>query len=312
LETDKKHKIAICIPTFNREKELIRLLKSIISQQSIPHCYDFLILIIDNNIVSYLDKVIKVSQNTLFEIHSIHVKRKGLSNVRNAAVSWVLNRNMDALIFVDDDEVVPPHWLKNMVSAWEKYGADIITGPVAQILPLSAPRFVKKFHLLETNSNTASGTRIQFANSNNTLVSSKVLSAMKQCFHPALNHSGGEDILFFHQCYLKGFTIYWDNSVMVSEPTPPQRMTAIYPLRRWFHYGMTRISINQILDPRRWRRLSLLQIARAGINVPKGFAASIIKRDHKRFGMSICRLFWLTGIIMGFIGITLTNRIYNQ
>jgi succinoglycan biosynthesis protein ExoM len=312
LKTDKKKKIAICIPTYNREKELSRLLRSIISQKSLPYNYDFLILIIDNNIVSYLDKVIHASKNALFEIHSIHVKQKGLSNVRNAAVSWVLNRDIDAMIFVDDDEVVPADWLQNMINAWEKYDADIVTGPVAQILPMSVSRFVKKFHLLEHNTKTASGTKIQYANSNNTLVSRKVLKAMRNSFHPALNHSGGEDILFFHQCYLKGFTIYWDNSIRISEPAPPQRATITYVLKRWFHYGMARIPINQILYPQQWRQLSLRQIARATIDVPKGFAASIIRRDHKRFGRSICRLSWLIGNVFRFFGISFANSIYNR
>lgn len=312
METDKQNKIAICIPTYKREKELRRLLKSIISQKSLPTSCDFVILIIDNNTVSDLDRVISASKNDSFELHSIHVTRKGLSNVRNAAVSWVLSHDMDALIFVDDDEVVPPDWLQNMVGAWKKYNADIVTGPVAQILPGSASRFVRKFHLLEHNAGTPSGTQIQYANSNNTFVSGKVLRAMKHAFHPALNHSGGEDILFFHQCYLQGFTIYWDNAIMVSEPAPPQRATTTYALRRWFHYGMTRIPINQILYPQRWRQLSFHQIARTAIDVPKGFAAAIIRRDHKRFGRSACRLSWLAGNISRFIGISLSNKIYNQ
>lgn len=305
-------KIAICIPTCNRKRELRRLLKSITLQDILPQNYDFEILIIDNNIDSYLGNVFTESQYALFVIHSIHVKKRGFSNVRNAAVSWVIDRGMDALIFVDDDEVVPTNWLFNMVRSWEKYNGDIITGPVAQILPRSASRFVKKYHLLETNSNVISGKMLQYANSNNTLVSRKVLIAMGPSFHPSLNRTGGEDTLFFHQCYHKGFKIYWDNSIMIKEPTTHKRMKVSYVLKRWFHNGMTRIPINQILYPQQWRQISLKLIIKTLFSLPRGFAASIIQRDNRKLGKSLCRLCWLAGNIIKFVGITSTDRVFSR
>lgn len=307
-----KKKIAVCIPTCGRVRELGRLLKTITAQDILPENYDFEILIIDNNVDNYLDSAIKELQHAPFAIHSIHIKQRGFSNVRNAAVSWVLDHGMDALIFVDDDEIVPPNWLFNMVRSWEKYGGDIITGPVDQILPGSASPFVKKYHLFDTKSNFVSGKMLQYANSNNTLVSRRVLTTMGPSFHPSLNQTGGEDTLFFHQCYLKGFKIYWDNSILIKEPTTRKRMRISYILIRWFHNGMNRIPINQILYPQQWREISLKLIIQTIFYLPRGFAGSIIQRDNKRLGKTLCRLFWLAGNIIRFVGITSADRAFNR
>ena len=135
---------------------------------------------------------------------------------------------------------------------------------------------------------------------------------MGPTFHPSLNHSGGEDTLYFHQAYLKGFTIYWDKSILIEEPTRPERATTHYVLHRWFCHGMNRIVFNKILYPGDWLNISFKLIMRIGVNILKGFVASIVRLDKRRFGNTVCRLAWLGGVVSRFIGITTTNRIYNK
>jgi len=307
----KNKKIIICIPTCQRQKELKRLLVSLLRQENIPTGYTFEVLIINNDEKSYLNTVINEIGAFPYAIHCIDVKQRGYSNVRNAAVSWVLKSDMDALIFVDDDEVVPSDWLANMMKAWVKYGGDIITGPVTQVLPSSASRFVKMFHLLETNYYKKSGQKLRYADSNNILVLRKVLNAMGPTFHPSLNFSGGEDTLYFHQAYLKGFTIYWDKSILIEEPTRPERATTHYVLYRYFNYGMNKIVIHRILYPEDWINISLKGILKLSVNILPGFAASIVRLDKRGFGRTVCSLAGLVGNVARLLGITTTNRIYN-
>ena len=305
-------KIIICIPTRNRQKELTRLLISLSRQENIPVGFTFEVLLINNDENSYLKTIIAEIGDFPFAIHLIDVKQRGFSNVRNAAVSWVLESDMDALIFIDDDEVVPPDWLAKMINAWMKYKGDIITGPVRQVLPLSASRFVKVFHLLDTNYYNKSGQKLQYASSNNTLVLRKVLNAMGPTFHPSLNRSGGEDALYFHQAYLKGFTIYWDKSILIEEPTGSERATTRYVLYRYFHYGMHLIGRHRILYPEDWMNISFKFILRHCFNILRGFVASIVRLDKIRFGKTVCNLASLGGLMTQFFGITTTNRIYNK
>jgi len=294
-------KIIICIPTYRREKELKRLLSCLLKQQNIPESYSFQILIINNDEENYAEKIISNIDPTPYVIHCIDVRERGLSNVRNAAVKWVLEREFKAIIFVDDDEVVPPLWLSNMIKAWKKHKGDIITGPVNQILPSSASRFVKMFELLDPHHDHQSGKRLAYACSNNTLVSRNVLECLGPTFNLALNFSGSEDTLYFHQAHLEGFSIYWDDSVTIGEPTAPERATTSYALRRWFEHGMNRITINKILYSDEWKKKSLDTILVICVGIFRGFAASIIKSDEKRFGNTVLRLAWLTGNIFEFL-----------
>ena len=267
----KSKKIVICIPTRQRQKELTRLLVCLLGQENIPTGYTFEVLLINNDEKSYLKTVICEIGAFPFVVHCIDVKQRGFSNVRNAAVAWVLGTDMDALIFVDDDEVVPPDWLASMIKAWKKYKGDIITGPVRQVLPPSTSRFVKVFHLLNSNDYQMSGQKLQHAYSNNTLVLRKVLNAMGPTFHPSLNHLGGEDTLYFHQAYLKGFTIYWDKSILIEEPTQPERATTRYVLYRHFHNGMNRMVRQRILYPDDWINISFKFILWCVFNISKAF-----------------------------------------
>jgi succinoglycan biosynthesis protein ExoM len=281
-------------------------------QKNIPTGYAFEILVINNDEKNYCQTVIKEIKPYRYVVHCIDVKQPGFANVRNAAVSWVLKSDMDALIFVDDDEVVPSDWLANMITAWSKYGGDIITGPVRQVLPSSASRFAKMFHLFESDYHKKSGQKLQYANSNNTLVSKKVFEALGPTFHPSLNRSGGEDILYFHQAYLKGFTIYWDNYILIEEPTISERATTYYILCRRFHNGVTRIVIHRILYPEDWTNFSFNFILKIIFSILRGFAASVVRLNKRSFGQTVRNLAWLGGNIAGLLGIVTTNRTHNK
>ena len=309
----KEHKkIVICIPTRQRQKELKQLLISLSKQTNIPAGYIFEVLIINNDDKNYLQTVMNEIGAFPYAIHCIDIKERGFANVRNAAVSWILERDMDASIFVDDDEVVPSDWLTNMIKAWLKYGGDIITGPVTQVLPCSASRFVKMFHLFESDYYKMSGQKLQYANSGNTLVSKKVFNAMGPTFHPSLNRSGGEDTLYFHQAYLKGFRIYWDNSILVEEAARSERATTYYVLYRWFRSGVNRIVIHRILYPEDWINISINFILKIMYSILRGLAASIVRLNKRSFGRTVCSIAWLGGNVAGLLRIVATNRTYNR
>lgn len=291
-----KKTIIISIPTCNRVVQLSRLLTSIATQEGLPDDYAFEVLIVNNGAEGDLAPLTSLLNSIPFPDHHIRVSERGYSTVRNAAIEWVLNRRADALIFIDDDEVAPSDWLAKMTAAWEKYNGDVITGPVEQVLPPSTSRLIKTLHLLERNYYAESGSLIKYANSNNTLVSRRVLEAMGPAFHPALNQIGGEDTLFFHQCYLQGFTIYWDNDLLIQEPTLPERAKIAYVIKRWYKYGTNSIYINKILFPNKWEKVSFQLIRATSIVTIKRLLLSIAKLDSRKFGETICLVAKLVGL----------------
>ncbi len=111
---------------------------------------------------------------------------------------------------------------------------------------------------------------------------------------------------------MKGFTIYWDKSILIEEPTRPERATTHYILYRHFHHGMNRITMHRVLYPEDWINVSIKLILRICDGILRGFVASTIRLDKRRFGQTVCRLAWTGGFVARFLGITTTNRIYNK
>ena len=57
----------------------------------------------------------------------VHEPEPGIVAGRNRALSQA--RGSDALIFIDDDEIPSPGWLKALVSTWRDQGCAAVTGP---------------------------------------------------------------------------------------------------------------------------------------------------------------------------------------
>ncbi len=70
------------------------------------------------------------------------VPAPGLCAVRNAILSYAAER-FDLVAMIDDDEVPAPGWLAALLHALETHAADAAVGPVPQILPASAPRWLR-------------------------------------------------------------------------------------------------------------------------------------------------------------------------
>ncbi len=85
---------------------------------------------------------------------------------RSVELCW----NDDALIFVDDDEVAPPNWLATLLAAWERTGADVVTGPVKGNLPEGAPPWNHYSDVHDSTGRHATGLEMRKAYTNNTLV----------------------------------------------------------------------------------------------------------------------------------------------
>lgn len=110
-----KNKLAIIIPTKNREYELERLISSFSVQQYMPEQ----IIIVDAS---------PFSNERIMESHSLPItyinKNSGISEARNIGIS-LLQSNIDLVCFLDDDVVLEENALSEMMSFWEKAGPDV-------------------------------------------------------------------------------------------------------------------------------------------------------------------------------------------
>lgn len=103
-------KISICIPTFNRQKELIKLLETLQTQ----HYNHFEVSIVEGGDLNLTKRLIsKLRLN--FSIIINGQKEPGLVNARNEA--WK-HAEGDIMVFIDDDIIPEPYWLHNIVKTY--------------------------------------------------------------------------------------------------------------------------------------------------------------------------------------------------
>jgi GT2 family glycosyltransferase len=229
--------LAIGIITCKRPKGLRTLLEGL-CKQSIPSGCKAKIVIVNNDLESH-DTVRALVE--AIEPHSqlkiaLHLEpTRGISQARNKLIA--ITAQEDALIFIDDDEYPCENWLACLVATWKQTGADIVTGPVQGVLPADAPAWALRSRTYNDYRNHQTGTDVQKAYTNNTLVSGQVLRALQPAFDPAFSLTGSEDIHYFQRALRAGFKIVWCAEAIVFETVPHSRLSLWWLTKRSFRNG---------------------------------------------------------------------------
>jgi glycosyltransferase involved in cell wall biosynthesis len=103
-------RLCFIVPTKDRPFEIERLFNSISIQEALPSQ----ILVVDGGEPGIKDLVEKFPQ---LSIDYIHVLPPGLTRQRNAGLNAV-RQDIDLVGFLDDDIVLEPHCIKNMLDFW--------------------------------------------------------------------------------------------------------------------------------------------------------------------------------------------------
>lgn len=177
-------------------------------------------------------------------IHHLAEPRLGIVFARNAALDFALKSDFDSLAFVDDDEVVTPAWMDELLAEQQRGGYDILGGPVRAFVRASPLRFWERavwkglsarFARVEQKSaDRKAGERdadIVVA-TNNCLLSLDFVRNGQLRFNERYNLTGGEDTRFFHDARARGAKTGWAPRAVVLEEMPRERLSALYQLRR--------------------------------------------------------------------------------
>lgn len=145
---------------------------------------------------------------------------KGLSSARNRAMQE--SAGMDYIVFIDDDEVAEPHWLKALYRAIQTSGADIATGPVLPIFH-DAPEWVVRGDFFSTRTHSHLSP-IKFVATANVMFRGQIASSFQ--FDSRFDTTGGEDTHFFMRLRNAGCRIVWAADAPIHEHIPPYRANA--------------------------------------------------------------------------------------
>jgi succinoglycan biosynthesis protein ExoM len=296
--------VAIAVITFRRPALLQALLTSLQAQE-LPDGTDYAIriVVVDNDADGSAARVVEeFGEGTPYPIESVVEPEPGIPFAREKSVE--LCWDDDALIFVDDDEVAPPGWLRALLETWEKTGADVVTGPVKGNLPPGAPSWNNHSDVHDSTGRHTTGEELRKAYTNNTLVTQGVYHCVTPGFHPAFRYTGSSDLHFFLRVYRAGFRIVWCEEAWISEEVPAGRTTLRWLVRRAFRSGSGDTISRLLIRPGAISYLLVLAYASARVVSAIGYALAGLLLGRKTHLLKAVRRFFSgVGSLAGIVGI---------
>jgi succinoglycan biosynthesis protein ExoM len=239
-------RVAICIATFKRTELLRKLLRGIseLTFQKVP-MPEIQLIVADNDAHGTAAEVCD-SIPQRWPVKYVIEPRRGISQARNLAISEV--RDVDFIAFIDDDEVPEPSWLDELLSAQQRFGADVVAGPVVPSFTADVPEWVKEGKLFQSWRHV-SGEFLDFCSTNNTLVARAVFDRVG-AFDERFGLTGAEDTHFFLRVRRAGFQIVWASEAIAHETISAGRANLGWLLRRSYRAGNSWVLVESALDKR--------------------------------------------------------------
>ena len=164
----------------------------------------------------------------------VHEPEPGIVAGRNRALSQA--HGSDALVFIDDDEIPSPGWLKALVSTWRAQGCAAVTGPTPPTFEVAPSAWVVASGAFDSWE-AADGAQVRSADTGNLLLDLAVVEGLGLCFDPRYGLTGGEDSLFTRQLTRAGGVIRFAAGAVVTKRVPAARARRTWVLERSLRSG---------------------------------------------------------------------------
>lgn len=244
--------LIVAIPTFRRPEALATALETVRKQvdaendrpEAALRCS---ILVIDNDPAA--------SAAPIAEQHGaryVTEPRPGIAAVRNRAL-----RECDgarALLFLDDDEIPEPGWLRGMIEMYLATAPTAVAGRVVTRLPVDVEPWISEGGAFDRPIRIA-GQLLDEAATNNLLLDVGGVRRLGLTFDERFGLTGGSDSMFTLQLTRRGGTIRWAEDAVVTEQEDPARFTRSWVRMRTFRFGNTSARVRIALAETPTRRL---------------------------------------------------------
>ncbi len=164
----------------------------------------------------------------------VHEPEPGIVAGRNRALSQA--HGSDALIFIDDDEIPSPGWLKALVITWRDQGCAAVTGPTPPTFEVDPSPWVTASGAFDSWE-AADGAQVRSADTGNLLLDLAVVEGLGLRFDPRYGLTGGEDSLFTRQLTRAGGVIRFAAGAVVTKRVPAARARRAWVLERSLRSG---------------------------------------------------------------------------
>lgn len=297
-------KIAVSVATRKRNEMLLRTLESL-EQTKFPELFVVELIIADNDIEEGARDLVENFISSKFSaICYLPVSTLGIPFARNALLRTAIERQCDAIIFIDDDEVVDKTWLVELCEYFEKNDGVVhaIQGPVFPLFLKEPPPWLP-VELYSTQFKLPTGSVCHVARTGNLLLDLSFVIKHNLFFDERMALSGGSDTEFTWRFGRKGGNIHWCNEARVFESISTARMDIRWLIKRNFRHG-TSDALFWRLNHSRWQT-SYWVIRRAVWNIIKCVAGFVLSGTNKSlYVKNFVRLFTSPGLILGLLGYT--------
>lgn len=264
-DTQDRHHIGVCIPTFKRPEILERLL-NMLAQQQTGDLFHYSVHVVDNDSARSAESVVSNFANRVpFAVTYAVEPVQNISLARNRVLNCA---DGDFLAFIDDDEIPTDTWLLSLYRTCRQYNADGVLGQVRPLFDSTSPSWLVKSGLCERPS-FRNGTILghEAGRTGNVLLRRSILDGLEAPFRPEKGRSGGEDIEFFRFMVGQGRVFVWCDHAPVYEHIGPDRRNIRYYFRRALRIGG--LSGEMLRSSRRGRgRAALRSICALSLHVP--------------------------------------------
>jgi succinoglycan biosynthesis protein ExoM len=227
--------ISIIIPTQRRPGPLALAAGSALRQTGVDLTQVELVIVDNDAVPSAKPTAEALTKQAPFTVIYVHEPRAGVAYARNAAMRAAKGQ---LIAFLDDDEEAPTTWLADLLSAHERYQADVVFGPVHARAPDTVGvhrAYLERF--FSRLDDAAEGPIDHYYGCGNSLLRRAALIDPDQPFNLKRNHIGGEDDLLFGEMKAAGARFVWAPDAWVHEDPAPGRLSLRYTLARAFAYG---------------------------------------------------------------------------
>ncbi|MFD1157681.1 glycosyltransferase [Roseovarius aestuarii] len=293
--TDPLPRIDICVCTYRRP-HLLETLRSL-QKLRLPADAEVAILVVDNDRdPNAKDMVLECARSCHLKLRYVHCPEGNISIARNGGLD---NSTARYLAFVDDDEVVTPGWISELLRKIKATGAAAVLGPVTALYSLDAPAWMQCLSVHSTRPVWVNGV-IRTGYTCNVLIDRHHPAVSARRFDPALGQSGGEDTKFFSEVFAGGGQIVFAEGALVHENVPPKRASAGWLLRRRYRMGQTH---GQLLGDRKSNIAKAVPVGLALAKIIYCAGAAVLGGfSQTRRYQAILRAALHAGVVAGLIG----------
>lgn len=234
-----------------------------------------------------------------------HAGSSNLSIARNTVIEEGLPR-ADWLVFIDDDCLPDPEWVRHLLEVQDRTGADMVTGHVVYRARPGAPSWLMDEPFCDFTSYD-DGDEPAYGNTANVLLSTRFLVRSGVRFRETLGLTGGEDMTFYADARARGAALRYSASAVVYEDLTPARERLGYHLHRQFWLGNNMVVIN-----RHTHRESMLRLFVRGVKrAVTSLAQPLLRRrrgEPAQVRWAVAYALQGVGLVAGVLGVTVRHR----